>query len=606
MSTSTLALEQKRAHSNPNMGWLWQHTTVKPTADDEHLQANQTNNLGHDLSQVSTQTTPCPATPTRCPFGGACHACPVHIQAKLKISQPDDEYEREADRIADMVMRMPEPMKDKNEQCGKLGCNQVLQRQATRVALPPVEVPPIVHEVLGSPGQPLDVSTRASMEPCLGNDLSQVRIHTGKKAAESAKMINAIAYTVGHSIVFGEGKYSPNAHEGKNLLVHELVHVIRQNKYNTSARLQRRTTRDDYATVAFETGPIWDVTLVILNAPDTDTEDFETFRYAAMDGIHDAVYSFGKDAQKNTREFNVQIKYIPKCDEFKVSQKAKVLARQAVLGSSSPTQMSRSQAPKRPVTKKTKLEQKLPKKIKQPINKENVYLCDRGFEYIVGPIRVPQSVARHCFVAQSIQGQRQSGEPLIGDTATFDNKRSGDPDLHPNMPGRVCRGKYSISFDCVKQKYKELCRPNEWEISSFNCCSCAYLALTACGAKLSKSDFPPENQGIGLPDSFGKTGKKAFVEISPWSDNKVREWVKNHTKIELQSLPISFKVHMINALLDGWITDSDIDTIEVICKNVTNSSDAKEIRASVEGRLSEMISIGQRTRVRFILSDMPR
>ena len=50
----------------------------------------------------------CPMSPRTCPFGGACHSCPM-VQAKLRIGDPDDKYEREADQVADQVMRMPLP-----------------------------------------------------------------------------------------------------------------------------------------------------------------------------------------------------------------------------------------------------------------------------------------------------------------------------------------------------------------------------------------------------------------------------------------------------------------------------------------------------------------
>src|SRR5215217_7887171 len=77
-----------------------------------------------------------------------------------------------------------------------------LQRRATdRSEL--ATVPPIVHDVLGSPGQPLEPVTRAFMEPRFGHDFSQVRVHTDAKAVESARAVNALAYTVGPTIVFG-------------------------------------------------------------------------------------------------------------------------------------------------------------------------------------------------------------------------------------------------------------------------------------------------------------------------------------------------------------------------------------------------------------------
>lgn len=88
------------------------------------------------------------------------------------------------------------------------------------------KVPPIVHEVLRSPGQPLDVATRTFMEPHFEHDFSQVRVHTDAKAAESAKSIDALAYTVGRDIMFGISQYAPATSEGKKLLAHELTHVV--------------------------------------------------------------------------------------------------------------------------------------------------------------------------------------------------------------------------------------------------------------------------------------------------------------------------------------------------------------------------------------------
>ena len=89
-------------------------------------------------------------------------------------------------------------------------------------------VPSVVNEVLSSPGQPLDASTRAFMEPRFGRDFEEVRIHTGTKATELAKAVAAMAYTVGQDIIFAAGQYNPTSHEGRHLLAHELAHTIQQ------------------------------------------------------------------------------------------------------------------------------------------------------------------------------------------------------------------------------------------------------------------------------------------------------------------------------------------------------------------------------------------
>jgi hypothetical protein len=89
-------------------------------------------------------------------------------------------------------------------------------------------LPPIVHDVLQSPGQPLDQDTRAFMESRFGRDFSHVRVRTDAKAAVSASAVNALAFTVGQNMVFGAGQYQPETTSGKRLLAHELTHTIQQ------------------------------------------------------------------------------------------------------------------------------------------------------------------------------------------------------------------------------------------------------------------------------------------------------------------------------------------------------------------------------------------
>lgn len=88
--------------------------------------------------------------------------------------------------------------------------------------------PPIVHEVLRSAGQPLDPATRAFMEPRFGHDFSNVRVHTDSQAMASARAVNALAYTVGKNVVFGDGHYRPSSAAGRHLIAHELTHVGQQ------------------------------------------------------------------------------------------------------------------------------------------------------------------------------------------------------------------------------------------------------------------------------------------------------------------------------------------------------------------------------------------
>jgi len=102
-----------------------------------------------------------------------------------------------------------------------------LQRSAVNQRPVPA-VPPIVSDVLRSPGLPLDFASRSFFEPRFGHDFSQVRVHNDARAAESAGAVNAHAYTVGHDIVFGAGQYSLGTKGSRRLLGHELAHVVQQ------------------------------------------------------------------------------------------------------------------------------------------------------------------------------------------------------------------------------------------------------------------------------------------------------------------------------------------------------------------------------------------
>ena len=197
------------------------------------------------------------------------------VSGGLRIGQPNDAYEQEADCVANEVLSggtakrhwsllgpgsgaslqrkcscgAPGGSGGECEQCKQEKKEKTLQRKDAG----PVQsgiAPPIVHEVLNSPGQPLDRATRDFFEPRFGQivphyDFSPVRIHASQAAAASARAVNALAYTVGRDMVFGAGQYTPNTAEGRRLIAHELMHVIQQAAAGArqGAVLQRQTGR---------------------------------------------------------------------------------------------------------------------------------------------------------------------------------------------------------------------------------------------------------------------------------------------------------------------------------------------------------------------------
>ncbi len=115
------------------------------------------------------------------------------------------------------------------------GCKQKrsLQRASTHHHAAQ-SIPGIVHEVLRSPGQPLDSQTRNFMEAGFGHNFSKVRIHADAKAGASARAVHSLAYTVGNNLVFGAGQYAPSSTQGRKLIAHELTHVLQQGDHGTA------------------------------------------------------------------------------------------------------------------------------------------------------------------------------------------------------------------------------------------------------------------------------------------------------------------------------------------------------------------------------------
>lgn len=102
------------------------------------------------------------------------------------------------------------------------------QRRAAPGASGTMDAAPLVKDVLGSPGKPLDGATRDFFSARFGHDFANVRIHADAPAAEAARSVNALAFTVGDDVVFGAGQYSTGTRAGRELVAHELTHVVQQ------------------------------------------------------------------------------------------------------------------------------------------------------------------------------------------------------------------------------------------------------------------------------------------------------------------------------------------------------------------------------------------
>jgi hypothetical protein len=167
------------------------------------------------------------------------------VQAKLAVGPVDDPLEREADRVAEAVIggRLAPPIAPGSPPVQRKcdACEEeetaVRRKEDAGGSSAAQGAPPAVQSVLRAPGQPLDAATRRYFEPRFGRDFGEVRVHTGGDAERSAQQIGARAYTAGSDIVFGSREYAPRTQDGRELLAHELTHVLQQR--GSPARVSR-------------------------------------------------------------------------------------------------------------------------------------------------------------------------------------------------------------------------------------------------------------------------------------------------------------------------------------------------------------------------------
>ncbi|MGO9991351.1 MAG: DUF4157 domain-containing protein [Steroidobacteraceae bacterium] len=199
----------------------------------------------------------------------------------LRIGSPNDVLEREADAFADSIVaggnstsvwsfaRMGVERRiqrkcacggtSKCDACGGTKPSHqdgdkpidreeesVLQRKAGNSGAEEF-APSSVEDVIRSGGTPLDLKTRRFFESRFAHDFSRVRVHTDNQAAQSARAVNALAYTVGNHVVFGAGKYVPDSSGGRHLLAHELAHTVQQSRGGSSGGWSTAATAERQA-----------------------------------------------------------------------------------------------------------------------------------------------------------------------------------------------------------------------------------------------------------------------------------------------------------------------------------------------------------------------
>jgi len=168
------------------------------------------------------------------------------------MGRTDDPAEHEAERVANQMTNMSAGharrcacggVTEHGGECAACRARRVRLERRAPSAQPAGVAPPIVNQVIASPGRPLSSEIRTFFEPRLGLDLAAVRVHDDPKAAQSARAVGADAYTVGDHIAFASGRHDPSTDAGKRLLAHELVHVAEQRGASAQPMLRRDLAR---------------------------------------------------------------------------------------------------------------------------------------------------------------------------------------------------------------------------------------------------------------------------------------------------------------------------------------------------------------------------
>ena len=158
-------------------------------------------------------------------------AVPMRSRATLAIGRSDDQLEHQASRAAEQALGGPEAARRPSMLGGARDGGHMLAHSRP--------APASVERVAGAGGRALDASLRQDMGQRFGYDFSRVRVHTDPAAAQSAREINAHAYTVGHNVVFGAGRFQPDAPQGRRLIAHELAHIVQLGAGADAATVRR-------------------------------------------------------------------------------------------------------------------------------------------------------------------------------------------------------------------------------------------------------------------------------------------------------------------------------------------------------------------------------
>jgi hypothetical protein len=470
---------------------------------------------------------------------------PPTLQAKLTVGPVDDPLEREADRVAERVMRMPDPDRTLaigpvrlSRQCA--ACDEedrLMRRTGPGVNAGPdaVVAPDLVHNVLAGPGQPIDRASRDFFEPRIGRDLSAVRVHLGAAAATSARAVGAHAYTVGSRIVFAAGAYAPESEVGKRLLAHELAHVVQQNPHlpnmgglgSVPARLPEVTAASPGVLARQPAlghcGGAWTcATSPACEQPDTP----------------------GSGAASTNWQLELNIDTdVPESTD--IAAAADVGHTYVVFSESNGARYSYGFYPN-PATKPTDF-------------------ASRVFGCVVHP--------------------DTTHKPCIDYTKAYTLTQP--------------------QYDKGLQFAQLLCKaPPNYDLFNWNCTT-ASVTIAQQAGQTPPAAKGKVAHGTATADN-PNTLKAGYLDQDVptrhlQSDTDIRDWASAHSAADVTPLPSGEKVRLLNRLLNGWVSDDDVAAFEKICSGITAATERKSVQDQVGRRENDLHNNKQKARVHTAL-----
>lgn len=480
-----------------------------------------------------------------------------YVQCKLTVGAADDPMEHEAEAMADRVMRMPEPS-FLQRKCAHCAAEEKVQRKPLAAFIQRKEssagiaaggaVSQQIDATRGS-GSSMDKPLKSFMEDRFGADFSGVRIHTGNYAVQLSRELNAHAFTVGSDIYFNEGKYNPGSTEGRHLLAHELTHTVQQGSVDVNRKMIQRFEASERPMIGTLAAIIAEARTFANNANTTEGFVEQAGGSSARTVLAGAINS----ASGLGRGMHTRYLVTCRCGMVDMRHFYQLMYIASQFTNRRATGMGRDHELEAEATSRFAAED-------TTSNALGAFFGAGAFNLFYTSVDT--------FI------ERLNNFLLRCSPVDFSTLPATEQDTIVNFYAqRDAAG--------VPVNQSEVATP-------------ALLNISACNGGHRSFPFVVD------PDERRTITSAAFTQgtSSVTTDDGVRDFVSTQRPEIIRSVSAAEKVRMTGLLLSGWVTDADLNALQVIVNNAS-AAELDAIRASV--RPTSLSDMGQRIRLRLML-----